>query len=167
MALAYEDGTLTKKDAKFLLNGYKKEAKLLEKALCDTIKATTDSSKEGAKAMSDEDITKLAEAVGTAVSETLAPKFDEILAKLDDDKNDDEDKPEEPADDMPDGDQMADDNGKKPEDEEDEGCKKPKKNAKSEQNDEDGAFDENEELDEEAEKAFLAELEKEYNEQNA
>ena len=34
--------------------------------------------------------------------------------------------------------------------------------AKSEQEDEDGAFDENEELDEEAEKAFREELEKEY-----
>lgn len=168
VALAYQDGTLTKKDAKFLLNGYQKEAKLLEQALCDTIKATTDSSKEGAKAMSDEDITKLAEAVGTAVSETLAPKFDEILAKLDDGEDADEEKPEEPADETPDGDQMAGDDGKKPEDDdEDDEDKEPKKNAKSEQNDEDGAFDENEELDEEAEKAFLADLEKEYNEQNA
>lgn len=171
VALAYGDGSITEKDAKFLIKNYKKEVDLLEKSLCDTIKKTETSNKEG-NAMSDEDISKLAEAVGTAVSEALTPKLDEILSKVSEDEGDDEEPADEkPADEEPvDGGDQLSDGEEKPDEDEDEDDenddKEPKKNAKSEQKDEDGAFDENEELDEAAEKSFLAELEKEYQEQN-
>lgn len=166
VALAMNDGSIEEKDAKFMLKTYKAEAQYIEKSLCDTIGAkktdATTTKQEGDKAMSDEDIAKVAEAVGVAVSDAIAPKLDEILEKISED-NGDEDKPEdEPADEPeemanePVADEPEDDDDADDEDD------KEKSIAKSEQSDEDGAFDENEELDEEAEKQFVAELEKEY-----
>ena len=161
VALAMTDGSIEEKDAKFMLKTYKAEAQYIENSLCDTIgaKKTDATINKGAKAMSDEDIAKIAEAVGVAVSEAIAPKLDEILDKVSDDNSDDKptnepNEPEEMA-----NEPIADD----PDDDDDDWKDgKEKSIAKSEQNDEDGAFDENEELDEEAEKQFVAELEKEY-----
>ena len=141
VALAYGDGSITEKDARFMVKTYNKEAELLNKSLYDTIKKTDSSNKEG-KIMSDEDIAKIAEAVGTAVNNALGEKLDAILDAV----KGDEEKPEE--------DKPAEDTG----------VEEDKSNAKAEQDDEAGAYDENEKLDEEAEKAFLAELEKDYNE---
>lgn len=165
VALAMNDGSIEEKDAKFMLKTYKAEAQYIEQSLCDTIgaKKTDATISKGAKAMSDEDIAKIAEAVGVAVSEAIAPKLDEILDKVSDDNSDDkpedkpEDKPNEPE-------EMANEPvADEPEDDEDDDKDgKEKSIAKSEQKDEDGAFDENEELDEQAEKQFVAELEKEY-----
>ena len=162
VALAMTDGSIEEKDAKFMLKTYKAEAQYIENSLCDTIgaKKTDATFSKGAKAMSDEDIAKIAEAVGVAVSEAIAPKLDEILDKVSDDNSDDK-----PADEPNEPEQMANEPiADDPEDDDDDDCKdgKEKSIAKSEQNDEDGAFDENEELDEEAEKQFVAELEKEY-----
>lgn len=162
VALAMTDGSIEEKDAKFMLKTYKAEAQYIEKSLCDTIgaKKTDATISKGAKAMSDEDIAKIAEAVGVAVSEAIAPKLDEILEKVSDDNSDDKptDEPNEPE-------EMANEPiADEPDDDDDDDCKdgKEKSIAKSEHKDEDGAFDENEELDDEAEKQFVAELEKEY-----
>lgn len=153
VALALGDGSIEEKDAKYMLKTYKSEAEYIEKSLCDIMASSkTDGNSNSRKEegiMSDEDIAKIAEAVGTAVSEAITPKLDEILAKVSDEGEDGKpaDKPvdEKPADE---GNEENDD--------------MKKSVAKSEQEDEDGAFDENEELDEEAEKAFREELEKEY-----
>lgn len=170
VALAMNDGSIEEKDAKYMLKTYRAEAEYIEKSLCDimTPKKTDATINKGVKAMSDEDIAKIAETVGVAVSEAIAPKLDEILEKISD--NGDEEEPaDEPTEEPTDGEdepiEMADDNAdEQPEDDEDEDGEdeKEKSIAKSEQNDDDGAFDENEELDEQAEKEFVAELEKEY-----
>lgn len=153
VALALGDGSIEEKDAKYMLKTYKSEAEYIEKSLCDIMASSkTDGNSNSRKEkgiMSDEDIAKIAEAVGTAVSEAITPKLDEILAKV---SNEGED--EKPADET--ADEKPADEGKEENDD------KKKSVAKSEQDDEDGAFDENEELDEEAEKAFREELEKEY-----
>ena len=175
VALALGDGSIEEKDAKYMLKAYKSEAEYIEKSLCDIMTTNkTDGNSKIRKEdgiMSDDDIAKIAEAVGTAVSEAISPKLDEILGKLDEGKG--EEKPEEePAEEEPvvsDDNELAEDEDipeddeseDKPEDD-DEDDEKEKSIAKSEQIDEDGAFDENEELDEEAEKSFLADLEKEY-----
>lgn len=153
VALALGDGSIEEKDAKYMLKTYKSEAEYIEKSLCDIMASSkTDGNSNSRKEkgiMSDEDIAKIAEAVGTAVSEAITPKLDEILAKVSD-----EGEGEKPADEPVD---------EKPADEGNEENDDTKKSvAKSKQDDEDGAFDENEELDEEAEKAFREELEKEY-----
>ena len=153
VALALGDGSIEEKDAKYMLKTYKSEAEYIEKSLCDIMASSkTDGNSNSRKEkgiMSDDDIAKIAEAVGTAVSEAITPKLDEILAKVSD-----EGEGEKPADEPVD---------EKPADEGNEENDDMKKSvAKSEQEDEDGAFDENEELDEEAEKAFREELEKEY-----
>lgn len=169
VALALGDGSIEEKDAKFMLKTYKSEAEYIEKSLCDIMASSkTDGNSNSRKEegiMSDDDIAKIAEAVGTAVSEAIAPKLDEILAKVSDDEGEDENPADEPADEKPadEGNELAEDS-EKPDDEEgdEEDDDKKKSVAKSEQDDEDGAFDENEELDEEAEKAFREELEKDY-----
>lgn len=153
VALALGDGSIEEKDAKYMLKTYKSEAEYIEKSLCDIMASSkTDGNSNSRKEegiMSDEDIAKIAEAVGTAVSEAITPKLDEILAKVSDEGEGG--KPaDEPADEKP-ADEGNEENGDM-----------KKSIAKSEQEDEDGAFDENEELDEEAEKAFREELEKEY-----
>lgn len=171
VALALGDGSIEEKDAKYMLKAYKTEATYLEKSLCDIMtsnKTDGNSNRKEDGTMSDEDIAKIAEAVGTAVSEAITPKLDEILSKIDSDEGEDKPEDDKPEDDeKPAGDnELAED---KPEDDDesddeddDEDKDKEKSIAKSEQNDEDGAFDENEELDEEAEKAFVAELEADY-----
>ena len=175
VALALGDGSIEEKDAKYMLKAYKQEATFIEKALCDIMTTNkTDGNSNSRKEdgiMSDDDIAKIAEAVGTAVSEAISPKLDEILGKLDEGEGEDKPEEEQPLEEEP----VVDDNElaepeEKPEDDEseddseedDEDDEKEKSIAKSEQIDEDGAFDENEELDEEAEKAFLADLEEEY-----
>lgn len=153
VALALGDGSIEEKDAKYMLRTYKSEAEYIEKSLCDIMASSkTDGNSNSRKEegiMSDEDIAKIAEAVGTAVSEAITPKLDEILAKVSD-EGEDEKPADEPVDEKP-ADEGNEENGDM-----------KKSVAKSEQEDEDGAFDENEELDEEAEKAFREELEKEY-----
>lgn len=153
VALALGDGSIEEKDAKYMLKTYKSEAEYIEKSLCDIMASSkTDGNSNSRKEegiMSDDDIAKIAEAVGTAVSEAITPKLDEILAKVSD-EGEDEKPADEPADEKP-----ADEGNEENDD-------MNKSIAKSEQEDEDGAFDENEELDEEAEKAFREELEKEY-----
>lgn len=153
VALALGDGSIEEKDAKYMLKTYKSEAEYIEKSLCDIMASSkTDGNSNSRKEegiMSDEDIAKIAEAVGTAVSEAITPKLDEILAKVSD-EGEGEKPADEPADEKP-----ADEGNEENDD-------MKKSIAKSEQEDEDGAFDENEELDEEAEKAFREELEKEY-----
>ena len=169
VALALGDGSIEEKDAKYMLKTYKSEAEYIEKSLCDIMASSkTDGNSNSRKEegiMSDDDIAKIAEAVGTAVSEAIAPKLDEILAKVSDDEGEEEKPADEPADEKPadEGNELAEDS-EKPDDEEgdEEDDDKKKSVAKSEQEDEDGAFDENEELDEEAEKAFREELEKDY-----
>lgn len=166
VALAMNDGSIEEKDAKFMLKTYKAEASYLEKSLCGIMSAkktdATTINDKGEKAMTDEDIAKIAEAVGVAVSEAIAPKLDEILEKVSTDNGDEETPDEEPNDEPeemanePVADEPEDD------DEDDDEDEKEKSVANSEQKDEEGAFDENEELDEEAEKQFVAELEKEY-----
>lgn len=167
VALALGDGSIEEKDAKYMLKTYKSEAEYIEKSLCDIMASSkTDGNSNSRKEkgiMSDDDIAKIAEAVGTAVSEAITPKLDEILAKVSN-EGEDEKPADEPADEKPadEGNKLAEDS-KKPNDEKgDEDDDKKKSVAKSEQDDEDGAFDENEELDEEAEKAFREELEKDY-----
>lgn len=148
VALAFGDESITEKDAKWLIKQYKQEQSFLEKAMYDNMKSNDNDTKQGAKAMSDEDVAKIAEAVGTAVADAVAPiseKLDKVLEAVDAEKPD-EDEGDEPNP-APAGDENEDE---------------PKKSAKSEQDDEDGAEDENEELDEEAEKAYLAELEKDF-----
>lgn len=153
VALALGDGSIEEKDAKYMLKTYKSEAEYIEKSLCDIMASSkTDGNSNSRKEegiMSDEDIAKIAEAVGTAVSEAITPKLDEILAKVSN-EGEDEKPADKPADEKP-ADEGNEENGDM-----------KKSIAKSEQEDEDGAFDENEELDEEAEKAFREELEKEY-----
>lgn len=151
VALAFGDGSIEEKDAKWLIKAYKAEQQYLEKSLYDTMKSTkrnNDNEEEGkVKAMTDEDIAKIAEAVGTAVAEAVAPLSEKLDAIAEAVKAEDEGTEDEGTQDEGDKEKSMDDK------------------AKSEQSDEDGAEeDEDEELDEEAQKAFLAELEKEYKE---
>lgn len=148
VALAFGDESISEKDAKWLVKQYKQEQAFLEKAMYDTMKSNdNDDTKQGAKAMSDEDIAKIAEAVGTAVADAVAPiseKLDKVLEAVDAEKPDEDEEEPAPA---PAGDEEEE----------------PKKSAKSEQDDEDGAEDETEELDEAGEKAYLEQLEKDFN----
>lgn len=75
VALAYKEGTISRKDAKFMIESMKKESELLQEELDND----NNKGKEN-KEMSDEDITKIAEAVGTAVTEALAPVVEKIDA---------------------------------------------------------------------------------------
>lgn len=125
--LALADGSISEKDAKWLIKNYKKEYEFLEKQLYDTMtsKGKTDKSndKKEHKAMTDEEIKKLAEAIGKAVSDSVVAKMEEIETA---------------------------------------------KSAKSTQDDNGGADetdeDENEQLDEEGEKAYLESLNKDMSE---
>ena len=134
-----------------MLKTYKNESTYLEKTLCDIIGSTkTDSNTRKDKTMSDEDVAKVAEAVGSKINESLSQitgKLDELINKLDD--SNDEEKPDEANDDKP-----------------LEGDEDDKSKANSKQVDEEGAIDENEQLGEEQEKEFLAQLDKDYAELN-
>lgn len=151
VALALGDGSITEKDARYMLKTYKDESTYLEKTLCDIIGSTkTDSNTRKDKTMSDEDVAKVAEAVGSKLNESLSQiteKLDELINKLDD--SNDEEKPDEANDDKP-----------------LEGDEEDKSKANSKQVDEEGAIDENEQLGKEQEKEFLAQLDKDYAELN-
>lgn len=88
VALAYGDGSITEKDARYLVGLYEKEAKYLRSSLYDTIEKKKQD--EENKEMSDEDIKKLAEALGAVIDEKIGKKLDELSAKLDG-KDDEED----------------------------------------------------------------------------
>ena len=75
VALAYKEGAISRKDAKFMIESMKKESELLQEELDND----NNNGKEN-KEMSDEDITKIAEALGTAVTEALAPVVEKIDA---------------------------------------------------------------------------------------
>lgn len=151
VALALGDGSITEKDARYMLKTYKNESVYLEKTLYDIIGSTkTDSNTRKDKTMSDEDVAKVAEAVGSKLNESLSQitgKLDELINKLD--NSNDEEKPDEANEDKP-----------------LEGDEEDKSKANSKQVDEEGAIDENEQLGEEQEKEFLAQLDKDYAELN-
>lgn len=151
VALAFEDGSITEKDATFMLKNYEKEAEYLKSSLCDTMEKTQPTQDKENKGMSEDDIKKLAEALGAVIDEKIGTKLDEINQKLDgkddsdnaddDGDNADEEKPQE---------QLGTD-----EDDED----KPEDNS-SDDDDDDDKEDEEKDLDAEAEKALLDEIDK-------
>lgn len=140
VALAFEDGSITESDAKFMLKAYEGESNFLKTSLCDTIKKTQPAQNKENKGMSDDDIKKLAEALGAVIDEKIGTKLDEIMSKLDDGENNDEGD-EKPADD---GDANGDNQLGTDEDDED----KPADD------------DEDDDEDEDAEKALLEEIDK-------
>lgn len=159
IALSYEDGSLNDKDIKFMEKSLENALTLVKKSVYDKIEISKNSKTQSQKKefqMTDEDVKKIVE----ALMAELSPILSELKPKED---KKPEDKPEETSDETPTSETPnTDTDTEQGEDEEDED-KKPK--AKSKQNDDDGAFDENEELNEEQEKAFREELEKEYQKQ--
>lgn len=142
VALGYKEGAISKKDARFMLESMKKESKLLQDELDNDKKDIKE------KEMSDEDIAKLAEALGTKISESLAPvteKLDAILEKVGGDAPEDEEDTDTP------------DENENPAGDEDEN---PTKSAKGGENDQPGAdeVDEDTELTPEQEKEFEKEF---------
>lgn len=123
VALAVADESISEKDAKWLIKQYDTESEYLKKSIYDIMTKNNDSktSNKGDKQMSDEEITKLAEALGTSVAEAINPKLEEILEAV---------KGKEDESDEGEGEGGADAGTN---DEE------PKKSAKSEQSDDDGA----------------------------
>lgn len=77
VALAYKDGTISRKDARFMIDSMSKEAQLLQEEL-DSDK-NKEEQERNTKTMSDEDIQKITEALGTAFNEAFAP----VIEKLD------------------------------------------------------------------------------------
>ena len=146
VALAYSDGTISEKDAKWLIKQYGAEKDYLEKSIYDIMLKNNDSknNSKGEKAMSDEDITKIGEAVATAVASAITPKLDEILNALKGDEGDGEGEGSSEGDGA---DKSANGEGSD-------------KSAKSEQGDDDGAEDDDTELTEEELKTVASEVEK-------
>ena len=131
-------------NARFMLESMKKESKLLQDEL------DSDKKENKEKEMSDEDIQKLAEALGTKVGESLAPvteKLDAILEKVGSESTDEE---EADTDTETDTDTEGDDETKS------------KKSAKGGDDDQLGAdeVDEDTELTPEQEKEFEKEFAK-------
>lgn len=128
IALAVADESISEKDAKWLIKQYETETAYLKKSIYDIMTKNNDSEKsnKGDKQMSDEEITKLAEALGTAVAEAINPKLEEILKAV----NGDEEAPANEGDGQGAGDGTDE--------------TEPKKSAKSEQVDDGGADDEGE-----------------------
>lgn len=159
IALSYEDGSLNDKDIKFMEKSLENALTLVKKSVYDKIEISKNSKTQSQKKefqMTDEDVKKIVE----ALMAELSPILSELKPKEDEKP---EEKPEDTSDETPTSETPnADTDTEQGEDEEDED-KKPK--AKSKQNDDDGAFDKNEELNEEQEKAFREELEKEYQKQ--
>lgn len=159
IALSYEDGSLNDKDIKFMEKSLENALTLVKKSVYDKIEISKNSKTQSQKKefqMTDEDVKKIVE----ALMAELSPILSELKPKEDEKP---EEKPEDTSDETPTSETPnTDTDTEQGEDEEDED-KKPK--AKSKQNDDDGAFDENEELNEEQEKAFREELEKEYQKQ--
>lgn len=150
VALAFKEGTISRKDARFMIDSMNKEAQLLQEEL------DSDKNKEEereTKTMTDEDIQKIAEALSTAVSEAVAPlveKIDAIAEKL---------KVGETSDEDPDENQEE---GKENENEEAKQMKSEADTAKEGEDDHSGAdeVDEDTELTPEQEEEFAKEFEK-------
>lgn len=152
VALSAKEGYLSSKDISFLKRSYESELKYLQDELdSDSI----DKNKE--KSMSDEDIQKLAEALGTAVADKLTPisdKLDKVLEAVSGESDDDSDE----------GDGSATPPAGEGDGTEGDGTKSTKPNkAKSEQNDEDGADDGELTEDSELTEEQAEEFEKEFN----
>lgn len=146
VALGYKEGAISKKDARFMLESMKKESKLLQ----DELDSDKKDNKE--KDMSDEDIQKLAEALGTKISESLAPvteKLDAILDKVGGEADEEETDVDTDTDTDTDTDSEED-------------ATKSAKSAKGGENDQPGAdeVDEDTELTPEQEKEFKKEFAK-------
>lgn len=95
VALAYKDGTISRKDARFMIDSMSKEAQLLQEEL-DSDK-NKEEQERNTKTMSDEDIQKTTEALGTAFNEAFAPvieKLDAIADKVGAESSDDTDEDE-------------------------------------------------------------------------
>lgn len=95
VALAYKDGTISRKDARFMIDSMSKEAQLLQEEL-DSDK-NKEEQERNIKTMSDEDIQKITEALGTAFNEAFAPvieKLDAIADKVGAESSDDADEDE-------------------------------------------------------------------------
>lgn len=95
VALAYKDGTISRKDARFMIDSMSKEAQLLQEEL-DSDK-NKEEQERNTKTMSDEDIQKVAEAMSTAFNEAFAPvieKLDAIADKVGAESSDDADEDE-------------------------------------------------------------------------
>ena len=91
--LAYKDGTISRKDARFMIDSMNKEAQLLQEEL-DSDKNKEEEQERNTKTMSDEDIQKVAEAISTAFNEAFAPvieKLDAIADKVGAEDNEDTD----------------------------------------------------------------------------
>lgn len=149
VALAFEDGSITEKDAKFMLKSYEAESSYLKSSLCDIMEKTQPAQNKENKGMSDDDIKKLAEALGAVIDEKIGTKLDEIMSKLDDGENNDEgdEKPADDGDANGDNQLSTDDDEEKPED-------------KPEDGEDDDEDEDKKDLDEEAEKALLEEIDK-------
>jgi caudovirus prohead protease len=95
VALAYKDGTISRKDARFMIDSMNKEAQLLQEEL-DSDK-NKEEQERNTKTMSDEDIQKVAEVMSTAFNEAFAPvieKLDAIADKVGAESSDDADEDE-------------------------------------------------------------------------
>lgn len=95
VALAYKEGTISRKDARFMIDSMSKEAQLLQEEL-DSDK-NKEEQERNTKTMSDEDIQKITEALGTAFNEAFAPvieKLDTIADKVGAESSDDTDEDE-------------------------------------------------------------------------
>lgn len=79
--LAYKEGTISRKDARFMIDSMNKEAQLLQEEL-DSDKNKEEQERK-TKTMSDEDIQKVAEAMSTAFNEAFAPVIEKLNAIAD------------------------------------------------------------------------------------
>ena len=93
VALAFKDGTISRKDARFMIDSMNKEAQLLQEEL-DSDKNKEKEQERNTKTMSDEDIQKIADAMSTAFNEAFAPiieKLNVIADKVGAEDNEDSD----------------------------------------------------------------------------
>nr|DAP75732.1 MAG TPA: prohead protease [Caudoviricetes sp.] len=147
VALAFKEGTISRKDARFMIDSMNKEAQLLQEEL-DSDK-NKEEQERNTKTMSDEDIQKVAEAISTAFNEAFAPVIEKLNAIAD----------KVGAEDNEDSDSESDNN------ENQDGEKQAKseaETAKEGENDHSGAdeVDEDTELTPEQEEEFAKEFEK-------
>ena len=147
VALAFKDGTISRKDARFMIDSMNKEAQLLQEEL-DSDK-NKEEQERNTKTMSDEDIQKVAEAISTAFNEAFAPvieKLNAIADKVGAEDNEDSDS---------ESDNSENQDGKKQ-------AKSEAETAKEGENDHSGAdeVDEDTELTPEQEEEFAKEFEK-------
>ena len=159
VALALDDGSIKEKDARFMLNSYEKEAEFIKSTLCGKMGKTTQPAKRKTP-MSDEDIKKLAEALGAVIDEKVGKRLTELSAKLEkaEDGKDEETKDGEDTGDTKDGGDGED--AKDAKDGETKGKKDDgKKGDEDEDDDEDGDGDGDDDDEEEEEKALLKAIE--------